>query len=336
MIVIQSSADDLSTRDVMDWLLYLERGVSIARFDGVLSVDNVSLYIGDNEDKKSNIVVNGQRLDITSIKSSWFRRGEFIMQASSQLKHWGKLSAAENSYTLDLIDDLIFPGGTSINKFADVCINKLQCLSLAQSIGLDVPATLVTTQFNTLLQFAKEKGPLILKPIGTPFFTIALNERYSAHIVNQVSLVSYEQLIALEELYPDNIVQTTFAQQYVEKKWEIRTMFLDNSFYSMAIFSQQNEKTKIDFRNYDDERPNRCLPYKLPDAIEEKLSKLMNLLHINCGSIDMIYTPQKQYVFLEVNPIGQYQWLSQNCNYFIDKMIATQLLHNRADENYSI
>lgn len=39
----------------------------------------------------------------------------------------------------------------------------------------------------------------------------------------------------------------------------------------MAIFSQENDKTKIDFRNYDIANPNRCVPYKLPRRIEKQL-----------------------------------------------------------------
>ncbi len=46
---------------------------------------------------------------------------------------------------------------------------------------------------------------------------------------------------------------------------------------------------------------------------------------LNCGSIDMICSPNGEYVFLEVNPVGQYQWLERNCNYFISKHVAEVL-----------
>lgn len=331
MIVIQSSADDAATQDVLDWMRYLRQDVPIADLYDTLPVDDLSLYIGDNGAAKNAVTVNGRRLDIGGIRSSWFRRGRFTMRADSKLPSWNRLAATENEDVLGLIDDLIYPGDRSINKFSDVLINKLKCLALAEKAGLLIPATLVTTAFTALLQFAREKQLIILKPIGTPFFKIACNERYNAHVVNKVSQVSHAQIERLGVLYPGDKMSTTCAQQYIEKKWEIRTVFLNNECYSMAIFSQQNEQTRIDFRNYDEERPNRCLPYSLPDTIVEKLRKLMLLLNINCGSIDMIYTPQKEYVFLEVNPVGQYGWLSTHCNYFIDKRIALLLL-SRYDE----
>jgi D-alanine-D-alanine ligase-like ATP-grasp enzyme len=58
----------------------------------------------------------------------------------------------------------------------------------------------------------------------------------------------------------------------------------------------------------------------LPKIFEKKLHKLMQLLKINCGSIDILVTPNDEFYFLEVNPIGQFQWLSKNCNYFIEQM----------------
>lgn len=94
----------------------------------------------------------------------------------------------------------------------------------------------------------------------------------------------------------------------------------------MAIFSQQSEQTKIDFRKYDPVKPNRCTPYKLPAEIENKIDRLMRRIKINSGSIDMIYSPNGQYYFLEVNPIGQFGMTSFPCNYPIEKRIAQYLI----------
>ena len=36
----------------------------------------------------------------------------------------------------------------------------------------------------------------------------------------------------------------------------------------------------------------------------------------------MIVTPTNEYVFLEVNPVGQFNFVSELCNYYIEKNIA--------------
>ena len=48
----------------------------------------------------------------------------------------------------------------------------------------------------------------------------------------------------------------------------------------MAIFSQSNEQTKVDFRKYDEEKPNKCEPFQLPKTIEENLKKVFKELNL--------------------------------------------------------
>lgn len=48
----------------------------------------------------------------------------------------------------------------------------------------------------------------------------------------------------------------------------------------MAIFSQQNEKTKIDFRNYDYSRPNRVVPYECQDDFVVYPNPCSNQLYV--------------------------------------------------------
>ena len=122
-------------------------------------------------------------------------------------------------------------------------------------------------------------------------------------------------------------------QRMIEKEFELRIFFLNNTFYASAIFSQIDNQTKTDFRNYNDCKPNRTPPYKLPVKIQNKLSILMSKLTLNSGSIDLIVTPLGKYVFLEVNPIGQFAQVSIPCNYYLEKIMAFELIKNKKNEN---
>lgn len=44
----------------------------------------------------------------------------------------------------------------------------------------------------------------------------------------------------------------------------------------MAIFSQNDDQTKVDFRNYNINKPNRNVPFMLPNELESKIKLLMN------------------------------------------------------------
>lgn len=53
----------------------------------------------------------------------------------------------------------------------------------------------------------------------------------------------------------------------------------------------------------------------------------MHSIKLNCGSVDMVLTKDNQYIFLEVNPIGQFSQVSIPANYLIEKEIAKYLLY---------
>jgi len=114
-------------------------------------------------------------------------------------------------------------------------------------------------------------------------------------------------------------------QRSINKKYELRIFYLDSDFYSMAIFSQSNIKTKTDFRNYDENKPNRCVPFTLPLDIKNKLDLFMRRKNYKTGSIDMLVDHNDNFIFLEVNPIGQFGMTSYPCNYYLEKKVAEYL-----------
>jgi len=101
----------------------------------------------------------------------------------------------------------------------------------------------------------------------------------------------------------------------------------------MAIFSQKNNQTSIDFRKYDSQIPNRTIPYKLPVWVEKQLTSLFHKLGLNTGSVDLILTPNEEYVFLEINPVGQFGMVSYPCNYYLEKEVA-KLLYEKWKETF--
>jgi glutathione synthase/RimK-type ligase-like ATP-grasp enzyme len=94
----------------------------------------------------------------------------------------------------------------------------------------------------------------------------------------------------------------------------------------MAILSQADEQTKIDFRRYNEKKPNRFVPFKLPAEIDQKIRLLFKKIGLNTGSVDMIVDQQDNYYFLEINPVGQFGMVSQPCNYFLEKQVALHLI----------
>jgi glutathione synthase/RimK-type ligase-like ATP-grasp enzyme len=60
----------------------------------------------------------------------------------------------------------------------------------------------------------------------------------------------------------------------------------------------------------------------LPDSVVAGLRRLMNTLGLVYGAIDLRLTPEGKYVFLEVNPAGQWLFVEQATQQPISDAIA--------------
>ena len=97
-------------------------------------------------------------------------------------------------------------------------------------------------------------------------------------------------------------------QEYVPKRIEIRATVIEREIFCAEIHSQQSERSRVDWRRYDfDNTP--YFPHALPDHVRSKILQFMRRLGLLFGCIDMILTPEGEYVFLEVNQAGQWYWV---------------------------
>ena len=195
--------------------------------------------------------------------------------------------------------------------------NKIESLIKAQSLGINIPHTLVCKNKDELSDFKEEA--IITKGIQESAAFSYINNKDDNNkelygICNYTTEINASNI----DNIPDEFQYSKF-QEKLNKALELRIFFLVDKFYTMAIFSQNNPKTSVDFRHYDDLFPNRTVPFNLPNDISNKLLKLMGKLNLDTGSIDMIITKEGKYVFLEVNPVGQFGMVSYPCNYYLEK-----------------
>ncbi len=59
----------------------------------------------------------------------------------------------------------------------------------------------------------------------------------------------------------------------------------------------------------------------------------MQDLNLNCGSVDLIKDKDGNYIFLEVNPNGQYGMVDAPCNFNLNEKIALTLIKNDYEQN---
>jgi len=145
-------------------------------------------------------------------------------------------------------------------------------LEASKALGLDIPDTLVTNCKSDLLKFYTSHNQIIVKDIRYP---VNIKSEKGELTSTGVKIVSQEMLNNLEEQFAISLFQSC-----IQKEYEIRLFFFDDCYFPMAIFSQSNKKTSVDFRNYDDEKPNRCVPVQIPNDVIEKIKEFNKIYDI--------------------------------------------------------
>lgn len=321
MIFIVSRNSDVSTNRVIKWLL-AER----IPFERI----NFSDFFSNPETISLKITSEGRRLQLRGkqykeqeLKKSviWYRK----LERSSSVEHFKRLATQYPGISNHISREFdaftravtsFFYDSYWLCNYMSGQLNKSLVLIHAQQCGLKIPPTIISNHKKALFHFSnKEK---ITKCIGDGLSVEFPDQKRYLLSTNKIS--DSEMASLPEYFFPSTL------QSYIEKSIELRIFFVGDQFFASAIFSQDSEITKTDFRlNVIDNLPCRMVPYNLPASLEQNLKKLMNRIGLNTGSIDMIVTPNQEYYFLEVNPFGQYGWVADLCNYPIDKAIATFL-----------
>lgn len=315
-IIFFSEDKDISTVDVMQWCKI--KGYDVCRINS--DDKNLSIYISEND---VEVTTSYDTFAINKNSTCWFRRAEMplvfvkyktknLFQDNIDVFNFVEHKLTYNALKLWVKQHCKYSSDVLIEKF-----NKVDVLLKAQAIGINVPDWIVTSQKQHALSFAEKYDFIACKPFSS-FHFYKNNEIYK----NLTEKLNYTDI----QSFSLNFIPR-FFQQYIEKKYELRSFYFHGTFYTYAIFSQNNAKTAIDFRNYDNDSPNRCIPFYLSKNYCNKLKLLMQQLNLDTGSFDILVDKNYYYFFLEVSPVGQFGYGSFMCNYNIEEFVANYLIN---------
>lgn len=310
---------DFTVQQVIDWMSV--KGASIDRI--VLYDDNILFPFSIEElDLYSSIVMG---YDLKLYDKIWFHRSRRIISMPpnsfrNRIIHFQKEEIRTIlNYLLSELPERLF-----VIPPTKVDMNKLFVLKKAKNLGIKIPHTIITNRKDEVLEFIDKYGSSVIKPLSNCFSMVYENLSYSmfTSIINKELLDKQEEL-----LFP------IMVQDKIEKKYEIRTFFLNKTMYSMAIFSQLDSLSRTDWRiSQQNNNLIRNVPYLLPYDIQEKVRLLMDGLGLKTGSIDFILSEAGEFVFLEVNPVGQFGMVSELCNYSLYNKFADFILSEKNND----
>lgn len=181
---------------------------------------------------------------------------------------------------------------------------KLYQLKIAREIGFRVWPTVLTNCPEEAQSFYdNQDGKLVYKPLRRG--RLVRDEIVSLIYANPIRPSKAEQL--------DKVAYTpSLLQRYIPKRIEIRVTVIGNRVFAVEIHSQEYVDTKHDWRRGDTTRLRHRL-HMLPNEVKSRCVELVRALDLAFGAIDLILTPESEYVFLEINPNGQWAWIQQMC-----------------------
>ena len=184
---------------------------------------------------------------------------------------------------------------------------KGEQLNRANKLGFRIPKSLVTNNPSDVKAFkSKIKTDMIFKSLSTPDLAsvdVDDEDRISEGLAT--TIVTDEMMDNLDSVRE---VPCHF-QEYIPKKYELRITIVGNKIFAAKIHSQDDDRTKIDSRDMSAEILYE--PTKLPKQVEDKCFNLVSSYNLNYSALDIIVTPEDEYVFLENNPNGQFLYIEQ-------------------------
>ncbi len=329
MVLIFSNSQDPTTDRVIEWLFAF--GVLHRRINSEDLTDPDRPFFCDPV--KGRICLQGERgidSEHSPIRACWYRRWHrfLIPQGKKEdpLLHqlrWESLREAEkvSRFLFERFKEL--PWLTDPEKANSE--DKLLTLRLASKKGLKVPKSLISNRREQVLEYFKDHDRIITKPLGDPSGFIDQQEgRFYRTFAESLDRASIKELP--RTFFP------SFFQERVDKSYEVRAFYLDGTIYATALFSPRSRNTDIKIDNGMEKDLTHMSRTELPNGVETRLEALMKELGLNSGSIDLLVRPDGEYVFLEVNPIGQFLGYGERINYALDKHIAEWLFQK--DQNH--
>jgi len=194
--------------------------------------------------------------------------------------------------------------------------SKIHQLQVAKELGFNIPPSLITTDYKITEEFITEFKSII-KPIKTGFIEDEGNEK-----------------IIFTTLFDDNSqlerIQTcpTYFQKFINKTSDIRVTVIGNKVFAAQILSQEYDETKIDWRKAERIK----LQYEkieLSSTLSDLCIKLTKKLGLNFGAIDFVKDENGGFLFLEINPNGQWAWIEKQLDYNLSYEISKLLIDGK-------
>jgi RimK-like ATP-grasp domain len=315
MILLVSNERDITTDYVV--LELKRRGASYFRLNSERLPDGGVSCQWQSGRPIWEIVFDDRSLVTSDVLAGYFRR------PGTPLVKPGIVDSIERSYCSDewaavLRSIYVAVGDRWLSAPRDIARaeDKALQLALAHEVGLQVPATVITNDFDRANGFIGEGGN-----IGKAFHSGFLDEADG-----ESGRVIFTTRLGNEKL-PTRVslgLAPVILQREVIKSFDVRATVVGDRVFAATIDSQITAETMVDWRRASaPDLPHAC--HALPDNVASKCVSLTRLLGLRFAAIDLVLDRNGHYWFLEANPNGQWAWIESRTGLPISAAIVDEL-----------
>jgi hypothetical protein len=194
----------------------------------------------------------------------------------------------------------------------DAASRKPWQLTVAQRLGLDIPRTMVTNDPARARAFVRSRrlGRTVFKALSATPSDWRETRLVRSQELARLHLVRYAPIV---------------FQEYVEGT-DVRVTLVGKRTFAAAIHAEETDYP-ADFRVVFDRA--RVEPVALPPVVERRLQRLAGALGLSYAAFDLRRRPDGRYLFLEVNPSGQWLFVERRTGQPITEAVASLLARGR-------
>ncbi|MBU2669870.1 hypothetical protein KOI35_40805 [Actinoplanes bogorensis] len=292
------------------------RGAAWLRFDPAEVPSKAQLSVGIRDNRLSRTLVRGpETTDLNAVTAIWFRRPGRPVAPAHLSGGTGKYTVDESrTFVSDVWETLDVPALPAPRPVVKRAQHKIRQLQLALEAGFEVPATVAGNDPGRVLDlFSHTGGRMIVKQVGLGYLGGG-RLRYTEPVTHR------------DIVHADGVRHCPFiAQERIDKQVELRVTVVGDRVFTAAIESQRSNHARHDWRRAD-QANIRLTSWELPDDIAARCVDLVRRLGLSYGAFDLVVTPDGRYVFIEVNPSGQYLWVEEATGLPISAAVADWLM----------
>lgn len=240
-----------------------------------------------------------------TISGVWYRRPDAIEFSggtdAAERRHAASEFTAALEGTLALIPPDRWINHPSRNVDAG---HKLEQLHRAHRLGFRLPKTLISQDPSAVRAFWKEcRGAVIIKP---------LSSGYIERTGNAPDTLIYTNALRVADLARNMEIRRcpSLLQEKVKKQSDIRVNVVDDTLEAAELRADDAGTPRLDIRR-NNMTDVTYRPIELPRRLVGKILRLVRSYGLRFAALDFLRHSDGDFVFLELNPNGQWAWLDQ-------------------------